>query len=120
MSDLPLLSRLYAQVGGPPMTNAEKQAAANAKAANNAKLQLVRNAEAWNKPRHNAAYAAAFKAKYGRNAYPMLNYTLGEHEYESFPPGVQNSNQLVAAYLASKKSRRSTRRSRKARRTRRR
>lgn len=113
------LARVPAYVA-PPMTNANMAA----KADKNAKEQLYRNAQAWNEPRRKAAYNVAFQQKYGRPQRTNgLNYTLGEHQYESLPAGVNSYNKLVNAYKASKKTRknRKNRRSvsRKAKNTRR-
>ena len=82
----------------------------------NAKQQLYRNASAWNEPRRKAAYLAAFQQKYGRAPRNGLNYTLGEHQYNSMPPGVSTSNNLVKLYQASKtrKTRKNRKNSRKA------
>jgi hypothetical protein len=108
-NNLPKLARQNAYV----LTNANRASAANKKAANNAKQQLRVNASRWNQTRRKAAYNKAFQAKYGRPSRSGLNYTLAEHEYESLPPGVTNSNGLVALYLNSKKSRKSTRKAKK-------
>jgi hypothetical protein len=91
-------------------TNANKAA----KAARNAQEQLYRNASAWNEPRRKAAYLAAFQQKHGRAPRNGLNYTLAEHEYNSMPPGVASSNNLVKLYQAAKKTRKARKNSRKA------
>ena len=110
------LARAPAYVA-PLTTNANRLAAAEAEESRKSKDQLIRNAEAWNEPRRKAAYAAVFQQKYGRPQRTSgLNYTLGEHEYASWPPGVASSNQLVNMYKASKKTRKNRRsKSRKAR-----
>ena len=86
---------------------------ANRKAANNAKKQLRINASQWNLTRRKAAYNKVFQTRYGRPPRNGLNYTLAPHNYEYYPPGITNENGLVAAYLASKKTRRSSRKSKK-------